>query len=188
MDAALCRLVKQNEVDAGFFYVLFKNMERARDYGDEKLERLLLHVHTRTQEELEKQADPALALLHKLTRTDDSGIRGRLLRHHMVPQTTVKLPDGTEMPLNPPAPAQVSPMALAGAIEGALDSVMGMAIDAEVLRSTAEEIKTVAKEARSVVVEAYSQEDIDEFSDALTPVFARALPPQPSGSPTLAQP
>ena len=92
------------------------------------------------------------------------------------------------MPLNPPAPAQVSPMSLAGAIEGALDSVMGMAIDPEVLRSTAEEIRTVAKEARGVVVEAYSQDIVDEFSDALTPVFARALPPLPPQEPTLVAP
>lgn len=188
MDAALCRLVKQKDVDAGFFYVLFKNMERARADGDDKLERLLVHLHTRTQEELEKQADPALALLHKLTRTDDAGIRGRVLRHHMVPQTSVKLPDGTEMPLSPPAPAQVSPAALATAIEGAINSVMNMAVDPDVLRATAEEVRTVAKEARAVVVEAYPQEVVDEFSEALTPVFSRALPPKPMSEPSLVEP
>ena len=89
-----------------------------------------------------------MALLHKLTRTDDAGIRGRILRHYMAPQTSVKLPDGTEMPLNPPAPATVTPMVFAEAVEGALNKVLAMSVDRRVLEATAEDIRSVAKVRR----------------------------------------
>jgi len=44
--------LKRNELDGGFLYVLFKNMEDAEGSGDEIRTRLLQHLHTRVQEEL----------------------------------------------------------------------------------------------------------------------------------------
>ena len=41
MDAALCKLVRDGEADAGLFYVLFRNMEDARKEGDNTTEKLL---------------------------------------------------------------------------------------------------------------------------------------------------
>jgi len=176
LDAQLVGLMKRDELDGGFLYVLFKNMEDAQESNDEMRMRLLQHLHTRVQEELEKKADPGLALLHKLTRTDDAGIRGRILRHYLTPATSTTLPDGTELPLNPPAPAQVTPLDFASAVEGALDKVLAMSVDRRVLEATAEDIRGVAKEAHRVVVEAYPPSEVEQFQDALTPVFARALP------------
>ena len=176
MDAALCKLVRENEVDAGLFYVLVRNMEDAREAGQEQTAQIFSHLHTRLQEELEKRSEPALALLHKLTRTDDSALRGRILRHYMVPATSVKLPDGQELPLQKAAPAQVAPLAFAAAVEGALDKVLSMSLDRAVIEATAEDIRVVAKEAHRVVAEAYPPEEVLEFQDALTPAFSRALP------------
>ncbi|KAL1524184.1 hypothetical protein AB1Y20_019093 [Prymnesium parvum] len=186
LDAQLVALVKRDELDGGFLYVLFRNMEDARRADDQTRLRLLQHLHTRVQEEMEKRADPGLALLHKLTRTEDEGVRGRILRHYLAPQTSVTLPDGTEMPLNPPAPATVPPLAFANAVEGALDKILAMAVDRAVIEATAEDIRGVAKEAHKVICEEYSQAEIEEFQDALTPVFARALPKRTaSGEPKL---
>jgi len=176
MDAQLSGMVKRGEIDAGFFYVLLRNLEDAQRSGDEGGARLISHIHTRLQELLEGQADPALALLHKLTRLDTPSIRDNLLRHNLVPQRTVKLPDGSEMPLDSPAPAMVDPMDFAAAVEGALDKVIALPLDRDAIESTAEEIRTVAKEARVVVADAYDSEILDAFSEALTPAFMRALP------------
>jgi len=188
MDAKLAKLVGRGEIDAGFFYVLLRNLEDAQRDGDEGGARLMAHIHTRLQELLEGQAEPALALLHKLTRLDQSSIRLNLLRHNLVPQTSAPLPGGGELPLASPAPAMVAPMELAAAIEQALDKVFALTVDPAAKIATAEEIKTVAKEARAVVEEAYDQKMLDEFSDFLTPAFSRALPPRPpNGEPKLVE-
>ena len=123
MDSQLAGLVRKNEIDAGFFYVLLRNLEDAERDGDEGGARLMSHIHTRLQELLEGEAEPALALLHKLTRLDQPSIRFNLLRANLVPQTEAPLPGGGVLPLATPAPASVEPMDLAAAIEGALDKV-----------------------------------------------------------------
>lgn len=175
LDSQLCGLIRRDELDAGFLYVLFKNMDDAKAGNDEPTVRLLAHIHTRVQEELEKRSSPALALLHKLTRTSDAPLRGRILRHHLQPQTSIRLPDGTEMPLDEPKPAQVPPAAFASAVEDTVTKVLTMPLDRALISSTVEEIRQVAKEARAVVVEAYTTDELDSFTDALTPVFARVL-------------
>ena len=80
-------------------------MADAKEAEDEETLRILTHVHTRLQEELEKKTEPALALLHKLTRTSAAPIRGNILRHNLVPggaavDGVIKLPDGTELPVD----------------------------------------------------------------------------------------
>ena len=123
MDAQLSALVRKGEIDAGFFYVLLRNLEDAQRDGDEGGARLMAHIHTRLQELIEGQAAPALALLHKLTRMEQASVRLNLLRHNLVPQTSTSLPDGREIKLDTPAPAAVTPMDFAAAIEEALDKV-----------------------------------------------------------------
>ena len=178
MDQQLSAMVRKNEVDAGLFYVIMRNMQDAEDEGDEGGTRLLQHLYTRLQEELEKKTKPALALLHKLTRMDNPGVRANLLTHNLVPQTETKLPDGSVLPLQSPAPAMVPPMDLAEAIESTIDKVLALPIDRAAIEATAEDIKTVAKEARNVVAEHYDNDVLEEFQDALTPAFMRALPPE----------
>jgi len=77
------------------------------------------------------------------------------------------------MPLDQPTPAQVPPAAFASAVEDTLTKVLAMPLDRVLLASTVEEIRQVAKEARAVVEEAYSADELDSFTDALTPVFSR---------------
>lgn len=176
MDARLCNMVKANQLDAGFLYVLFKNIEEARADENEDLERLLQHLHSRLQEELEKKTPPPLALLHKLTRTSDESLRGNILRHYLVPQTAIRLPDGSEMPLQQQgkaASATVTPPALADAIVETLEKIEQMPVDRAVIVSTAEEIRTIAKEARAIIAESCEPADLDAFSEALTPAFSR---------------
>jgi predicted lipid-binding transport protein (Tim44 family) len=78
------------------------------------------------------------------------------------------------MPLDTPAPALVPPSEFAGAVSSALVKVLSMSIDRSAIASTVEEVRTVAKEARAVVEEAYSAEELDAFTEVLTPVFERA--------------
>jgi len=174
LDSQLCGLIRRDELDAGFLYVLFKNMEAAEASGDEEKLRLLSHLHTRTQEELEKKSAPGLGLLHKLTRTPDAGLRDRIIRHHMSPQTEVLLPDGQKLPLAEPKAAMVDPLDFAGAVEDALNKVLAMPLERQLVMSTVEEIRTVAKEARAVVESEYPAEVLDSFTEALTPAFSRA--------------
>ena len=176
MDGQLKKLVRNNEIDAGFLYVLLRNIEDAESAGDEGGARLLQHIHTRVQEELEGTVEPALALLHKLTRLDQPSIRANVLRDSLAPQTTVPIPGGGEMPLETPVPAKVDPMDLAKAIEGALDKVIALPLDRAAIEQTAEDIRTVAKEAHGIVAENYDAQKLSAFQDSLAPAFARSLP------------
>ena len=183
LDAQLCALVRKNELDAGMFYVLSRNMADAKEAEDEETLRILTHVHTRLQEELEKKTEPALALLHKLTRTSAAPIRGNILRHNLVPggaavDGVIKLPDGTELPVDAAkANALVTPAAFADAVSDTLEKVRLMGVERRVLEETAEEIRQVAKEARAVIEEAYDGETLDAFSEALAPAFKNSLSP-----------
>jgi hypothetical protein len=178
MDQRLSQMVRDNEIDAGFFYVLYRNAEDAKRNEDESGERLLWHIHTRLQEELEKKAEPGLALLTKLMRLDSSAIRQNVLRDALEPKTSIALPDGRELKLDEPSPANIEPMALATAILSALEKVSALGdagLDAAAVQDTAEGIRQVAKEAREVIVAAYDEATVEAFTDALTPAFRRAL-------------
>ena len=82
----------------------------------------------------------------------------------------------------------MKPMELAEAIEAALDRVIALPIERAAIEETAQSIRQVAKEARVVIAEAYPPDMLNEFSNALTPAFTRALPPperpiSPGGEP-----
>ena len=159
-------------------YVLFRNIEQAQADGDEKLASVLVHLHTRLQEELESRTEPALALLHKLTRTDDAPLRGRILRHFLLPQKAIKLPDGSEMPMKPGAKAAtstVSPDEFSAAVVDTLGKIEQLPVDRAMLVDTAEGIRQVAKEARGVIADGYSEAELDAFSEALQPAFTRLM-------------
>lgn len=176
MDARLSALVRKGEVDAGLFYVLLRNQQDAIASGDETGERLMGHLYSRLQEELEKKAGGALALLHKLTRMDVASIRANILRDTIVPQEFALLPDGTKLPLETPAPAKVTPMQFAAAVEEALEKVVSMPLEQAAIEATANDIRKVAIEARNVVAESYDKEALEEFQEALAVPFSRAMP------------
>ena len=56
MNAQLIRLVKNDEIDAGFVYVLLRNIEDAEKKGEEPMVRLLSHLHTVTHAQKRKRA------------------------------------------------------------------------------------------------------------------------------------
>jgi hypothetical protein len=78
------------------------------------------------------------------------------------------------MPLDSPSPPLVSPEDFATAVVEALAKVLSMPLDRDVVASTVEEVRQVAKEARSVVEEAYPADELDAFTQRLTPIFERA--------------
>ena len=49
-------------------------------------------------------------------RTEDAGLRGRILQHYLLPQREILLPDATSIPLDAPRPARVAPLAFADAV------------------------------------------------------------------------
>ena len=61
LDRQLVGMMNRDELDGGFMYVLFKNIEEAQSSGDDTAMRLLTHLHTRVQEEMEKKAEPGCA-------------------------------------------------------------------------------------------------------------------------------
>ena len=82
--------------------MLNANVEAA-DPGTDK-HSIMLHLYTRAQEEFEKKADPARALVHKLCRQPDAQIRDNILRTYLAPQTELIAPDATRIPLEKPMP------------------------------------------------------------------------------------
>jgi len=173
MDDQIVKMVKADQIDAGFFYVLQRNIDDCRKSGGlDATERLLSHIQTRLQEELEKRLDPASAIVHKLWRLDEGSIRKNVLRDSLVPKSTITLPGGEEMPLDKPAPASIQPLEFAAAIEYIVARVVSLNVEPEATKATVEDLRQVAKEARQVLTETYDPETVNAFSDALQPVFS----------------
>lgn len=180
LDKQLVKMVQGGEVDPAFILVLNGNIEAAKaDEGSGKLS-ILTHISTRVQEELEKKQDPGVGVLHKLMRTEDAALRGRILRHYLCPQTTVGLPDGSSITLDAPKDALVPPLDFSAAVDGLVKQLRGMDIDGELVVGLIEQVRQLAKEARGVVAESYPEPLLDEFTEALTPTFQGAVPPPPS--------
>jgi len=194
LDKQIVKLVKEGAIDAAFLNVLNQNMEDARrnmqqapslspETGSsssrgEALFNILNHVSTRVQEELEKRTEPAVALLHKLMRTDDSDLRGRILKHYLTPQREILLPDTTTLPLAVPKPSRVAPMKFASAVLHVVQTLRALDVNGDTVVDTVEQVRSVAKEARLVLLEDDlcgkgdpSSPVVAEFTDALTPAF-----------------
>lgn len=180
LDKQLVKMVQGGEVDPAFILVLNSNIEAAQaDEGSGKLS-ILTHISTRVQEELEKKQDPGVGVLHKLMRTEDAALRGRILRHYLCPQTTVGLPDGSSITLDAPKDALVSPMEFSTAVEALVKQLRGLDVDGDLVVDLIEQARQLAKEARVVVAESYPESLLNEFTEALTPAFQGAVPPPPS--------
>ena len=97
------------------------------------------------QEELEKKTSPEFALLHKLMRTDDAGLRQRILGHYLQPQREILMPDTTVIPLDKPKPARVAPMAFSGAVQQLVATLRGLDVNGDTVVETIEAAREVAK-------------------------------------------
>lgn len=174
MDAALTRLVREGGADTGFNLVLTSNLEHARASGDETMLKLYTHLVTRMQEELEKRAEPAMGLLHRLLRTDDAELRGRVLVDFLVPKSSVSVPGSSEpVLLATPAPAKVTVAAFGGAIADAVAALSSVELGGGAAAQSVEDCRLVAKQAREVVALHCMPAELDAFSEQLMPVCER---------------
>lgn len=180
MDAALIKLVRSGGADTGFDLVLTSNIEHARTSGDETMLQLYVHIYTRMQEELEKQASPAAGLLHRLLRTDDIELRERILVDFLVPKTTVSLPGGQTLALETATPPKVSPREFGAAVRDAVAALRGIELATsgpdgnKTLSDSVEDCRQVAKQAREVLATRWAEDEVElaDFSRMLGPVFA----------------
>lgn len=187
MDAELVKLVRGGEVDTGFNLVLASNIQHARASEDDTMLQLYTHLSTRVQEELEKQASPALGLLHRLLRTDDEELRARIIVDFMVPKQAVVLPSGEQVPLGKPVPPKVTPVEFAEVVRDTITAVASVDLGAgdtgvDPVADYVESCRQVAKVARVVIADNLDTSALDEFSELLGPVcaFARAAVLGPS--------
>ena len=110
-------------------------------------------------------------MLHKLMRMDDQGIRGRILEEFLSPQTEVKLPNGNVLPVDPPKPPKVEPMAFARAVSDVVAQLRGMDANGDVIVATIESVRQVAKEARIIIAQTHEEAVLVEFQDSLMDTF-----------------
>ena len=176
----ITKMVNEGAVDEAFLTVLNQNVQAAAmdeagavQTGGPSRHSILSHVSTCIQEELETRTDPEVALLHKLVRTSDAGLRGRILRHYLAPQREILLPDTTSIPLDPPKEARVAPMQFSKAVLNLVATLRSLDVDGEMVVQSISDVQQVAKEARQVIQEdtLYDDSLLEEFSLSLIPAF-----------------
>lgn len=165
MDRRLTKLFKDGKFDLPMLACISTNIENSEP--DSSKYQCLQHLYTRAQEELEKTADPAKGLLHRLCRQSNAGIRDNILRDFLAPQTEIILPDATRIPINPPTPPKVSHTAFSAAVSEAVTQLRGLDADGDLIRESIEECRTVAKEARMVLVDTASESEVHDFEQSL---------------------
>jgi len=182
LDRKIVEKVKSGECDPSFLNVLQINLQDASQNQDQEdaSQRLqvLMHIYTRVQEELEKKAKPAMGLLHKLLRMiDEPEIRINVLEHNLKPkpeeERAMIVVDG-KMTMD--AGALVRPMDLSVAIVEYMERIRGLdQMDAgfseDDIAQTFEDCRVIAKEARMQVERFYSADELNTFTESLTPVF-----------------
>ena len=166
MDRRLMSLFKRGGADVPFLMCLNANANAADEGSDKRM--VLEHLYTRAQEELEKKADPAKAVLHKLNRTPDKAIRDNVLHHYLAPQTELITPDATVIPLDKPIPPRVTPEAFAGAIDDTVAQLRGLDADGDLIRANIEQCRQIAIEARGILVNTGTPEQVAYFEEELS--------------------
>jgi hypothetical protein len=181
MDAALCKLVREGGADYGFTHVLATNLEHARASGDTTMTQLFTHLNTRMSEELEKRAEPAVGLLHRLLRTDAEDVRERILLDFLAPKTSFSVPGSDVLiPLATPAPPKVGASEFGRAVAqtvaalSAVDLTGAPATRREQIAASVEDCRAVAKQARAVIAQHCDDDELGTFSELLGPVCTRA--------------
>ena len=180
MDRRLTTLFKQGQADAALLLCLNANVEAA-DPGTDK-HAIMLHLYTRAQEEFEKKADPARALVHKLCRQPDAQIRDNILRTYLAPQTELIAPDATRIPLETPMPAQISHDAFSAAVASTVEQLRGLDADGDLVNANIECCRQVAIEARRVLLETGAPENVRAFEEELAKTWPMGSPDAPPDS------
>lgn len=177
------KCLKQEANPLPLLMVLQLNIAEAQMDGEEDKMRVLMHIYTVMNEELEKKSSRVNALISKLMRMEEPGIRNNLLRHHLTPvEVAAAAPDMDDgVPGGAPLMAALVPPAklAAGIAElvGNVDRQMRAAVGEhdETRFETLEKIRLVAKEARAIVGELYGEGELNEFGAALTPAFTALM-------------
>ncbi|KAJ1444975.1 hypothetical protein M885DRAFT_551343 [Pelagophyceae sp. CCMP2097] len=168
MDKKMTESFRAGLIDQTFMLVLSMNIEAA----DGAKAQALSHLYTRAQEEWEKRIDPASAVLHKLTRTEQPLIRQNILEHYLAPQTVILLPNGETIPMKSPKPALVSAVDFAAAVSSAVKKLQALeGVDPELIAGNVELCRQIAKEARLVIMEKYAPEVLRQFQEDLYETF-----------------
>ena len=176
MDRRLTTLFKQGQADAALLLCLNANVEAADPNTDKHS--IMLHLYTRAQEEFEKKADPARALVHKLCRQPDSQIRDNILRTYLAPQTELIAPDATRIPLEKPMPAQISHAQFSEAVASTVEQLRGLDADGDLVNANIECCRQVAIEARRVLLETGPPDDVRAFEEELAKTWPMGSPEQ----------
>jgi len=180
MDAKLVKIVKNGSADPGFILVLNQNIDAAQreigreggaDHESNSKLNILMHVSSRIQEELEKKAKPETGVLHKLMRTEDVGLRGRILSHYLLPQKEIKMPDGSFIPVDKPTNALVEPMKFSEAVTELCGQLRGFDADGDTIMAMLEDVRQIAIAADGVIQEGYPESLLTEFRESLTQTF-----------------
>ncbi|CAE7763585.1 unnamed protein product [Symbiodinium sp. KB8] len=152
--------------------VLQLNIAEAQQQGDGDKLRVMMHISTVMQEELEKKASRVKAMLNKLLRIEDENIRNNILRDQLTPVEVAGAPDldGSGGQL---MAAQVPWERLAPAIESLVKDVDRQMVavlgpDDNARYETMDRIREVAKQARLIIGDVYGQGPMDQFSADLT--------------------
>jgi len=184
VNVGIRKLLKKAESPLPLIMVLQLNIGQAQMDGEEDKVRVLMHINTVINEELEKKASRVQALLNKLMRMDVPGIRENLLRHHLTPVQVGAGPglDDDDADFGAPqlSAALVTPPRLAAAISDfvkRVDQQLRMASDGddELRFEQLERIRTVAKEARLVILDIYGEGEMASFGQDLTPAFTTLM-------------
>ncbi len=176
MDRRLTTLFKQGQADAALLLCLNANVEAADPNTDKHS--IMLHLYTRAQEEFEKKADPARALVHKLCRQPDAQIRDNILRTYLAPQTELIAPDATRIPLDKPMPAQISHSQFSEAVASTVEQLRGLDADGDLVNANIECCRQVAIEARRVLLETGPPDDVRAFEEELAKTWPMGSPEQ----------
>lgn len=182
MDREIVKLVKAGGADEAFMTVLNQNLAAA-NAGEGEAEMLraniYLHIATRVQEEIEKMLPPERGLLHRVLRTEDSALRGRILSHYLSPQGSITTPDGESIPLESPRPALADPLEFSQAISEFVAQLRTLDLDGDMIVESIEKCRSIAKEARQIIQQdpSYSDKDLDDYTNSLTPTFQGGSPP-----------
>jgi hypothetical protein len=202
LDALIGKAARAQQLDVAFFQVLQMNMQNAAleaqqqnkedakqdESGTASRLQILQHIHTRCQEEMEKNINPGIALLSKLLRTDVDSIRRNQLEHYLCPQpTTITAPDGKQIELKQPQNERslVDHQDFVNAIANAVKQIRTVEQAGGTNRSMAadmvESCRQVAREARIVMGEHFGKESeqLKMFEEALMPVFRPSSPESP---------
>ncbi|CAE7780392.1 unnamed protein product [Symbiodinium microadriaticum] len=128
---------------------------KAQQQGDGDKLRVMMHISTVMQEELEKKASRVKAMLNKLLRIEDENIRNNILRDQLTPVEVAGAPDldGSGGQL---MAAQVPWERLAPAIESLVKDVDRQMVavlgpDDNARYETMDRIREVAKQARLII-------------------------------------